>query len=164
MQQYSIPEILRVPIHVNAELYWWRFIIFFVFQSLCLQAKLLSLENMTIVDYLSKAPEPPSEKLVRNAVQLLQVFQFYFELFKKLWFFNVDFWHFQTIDALDVNEDLTDLGLHICDLPLEPQLAKMLVVGVVLKCLDPVLTIVAALSYRDPCKRLNEIHEGWPKT
>ena len=36
------------------------------------------------------------------------------------------------------------------DLPVEPRLGKMLMYGCVLKCLDPILTIVCCLAYRDP--------------
>lgn len=58
----------------------------------------------------------------------------------------------QTIDALDNWEDLTELGHHLVDLPVKPRLGKMVLHSVVLKCLDPILTIVCALAYRDPCK------------
>lgn len=36
------------------------------------------------------------------------------------------------------------------DLPVEPRLGKMLMYGCVLKCLDPILTIVCCLAYKDP--------------
>lgn len=35
-------------------------------------------------------------------------------------------------------------------LPMEPKLGKMLIFGVIFNCLDPILTIVAGLSVRDP--------------
>lgn len=35
-------------------------------------------------------------------------------------------------------------------LPVEPKLGKMLLVGAIFNCLDPVLTIVSGLSVRDP--------------
>ncbi|NWI94243.1 YTDC2 helicase, partial [Pitta sordida] len=55
----------------------------------------------------------------------------------------------QTIDAMDAGEDLTELGYHLPELPVEPHLGKMVLCGVVLKCLDPVLTIACALACRD---------------
>lgn len=58
----------------------------------------------------------------------------------------------QQIDALDHFEDLTEIGYHLADLPLEPRLGKVVLYSIVLKCLDPVLTIVCALAYKDPCK------------
>lgn len=51
---------------------------------------------------------------------------------------------------MDQNEDLTYLGHHLADLPMEPHLGKMVLCAVVLKCLDPVLTIACTLGYRDP--------------
>jgi len=33
---------------------------------------------------------------------------------------------------------------------MEPKLGKMLIFGVIFNCLDPILTIVAGLSVRDP--------------
>lgn len=35
-------------------------------------------------------------------------------------------------------------------LPVEPKLGKMLILGAIFICLDPVMTIVAGLSVRDP--------------
>nr|CAD7411820.1 unnamed protein product [Timema poppensis] len=96
-------------------------------QELCLHTKLLAPPNTPIADFLAKAIEPPSFVITRNAVQLLK-----------------------TMDALDAWEDLTELGHHLVDLPVEPRLGKMVLYSVVLKCLDPVLTIVCCLSYRDP--------------
>ena len=50
------------------------------------------------------------------------------------------------MEALNTLEDLTELGNHLLDLPVEPQYGKMLLYAINLKCLDPVLTIVACLS------------------
>lgn len=35
-------------------------------------------------------------------------------------------------------------------LPVEPKLGKMLLLGAILNCLDPILTVVSGLSVRDP--------------
>ena len=35
-------------------------------------------------------------------------------------------------------------------LPVEPKLGKMLIFGAIFNCLDPILTVVAGLSVRDP--------------
>ncbi|RXN23652.1 putative ATP-dependent RNA helicase YTHDC2 isoform X1 [Labeo rohita] len=56
----------------------------------------------------------------------------------------------QTIDAMDPWENLTELGYHLADLPVEPHLGKMVLCAVVLKCLDPILTIACTLAHRDP--------------
>ncbi|KAJ7399957.1 putative ATP-dependent RNA helicase YTHDC2 [Pitangus sulphuratus] len=52
--------------------------------------------------------------------------------------------------AMDPWEDLTELGYHLTELPVEPHLGKMVLCAIALKCLDPVLTIACALAYRDP--------------
>ncbi|XP_015112250.1 3'-5' RNA helicase YTHDC2 [Diachasma alloeum] len=96
-------------------------------QELCLFTKHLAPGNTPIAEYLDRALEPPSNIVTRNAVQLLK-----------------------SIDALDAWEDLTELGTHLLDLPVEPRLGKMLLYAVVLKCLDPILTIVCSLAYKDP--------------
>ncbi|XP_053330262.1 3'-5' RNA helicase YTHDC2 [Spea bombifrons] len=95
--------------------------------ELCLHTKLLAPINCPIADFLMKAPEPPPALIVRNAVQMLK-----------------------TIDAMDTWEDLTELGYHLADLPVEPHLGKMVLCAVVLKCLDPILTIACTLAHRDP--------------
>ncbi|XP_044030649.1 3'-5' RNA helicase YTHDC2 isoform X2 [Siniperca chuatsi] len=96
-------------------------------QELCLQTKLLAPSSCPVAEFLSKAPQPPPAHAIRNAVQMLK-----------------------TIDAMDQYEDLTDLGYHLADLPVEPHLGKMVLCAVVLKCLDPILTIACTLAYRDP--------------
>ncbi|XP_056289320.1 3'-5' RNA helicase YTHDC2 isoform X2 [Pseudoliparis swirei] len=96
-------------------------------QELCLQTKLLAPSSCPVAEFLSKAPQPPAAHAIKNAVQMLK-----------------------TIDAMDQSEDLTDLGYHLADLPVEPHLGKMVLCAVVLKCLDPILTIACTLAYRDP--------------
>uniref|UniRef100_A0A8C5ETV0 3'-5' RNA helicase YTHDC2-like n=1 Tax=Gouania willdenowi TaxID=441366 RepID=A0A8C5ETV0_GOUWI len=96
-------------------------------QELCLQTKLLASSFCSVTEFLSKTPEPPLEQAVSSALHRLKI-----------------------IGAMDQNEDLTDLGFHLVDLPLVPQLGKMVLSAVVLKCLDPILTIACMLAHRDP--------------
>ncbi|XP_053612079.1 3'-5' RNA helicase YTHDC2-like [Plodia interpunctella] len=96
-------------------------------QELCLHTKLLAPANTPIADFLSKALEPPSFLAVRNAVSLLK-----------------------TIGALTPMEDLTEIGQHLLDLTVEPKLGKMLLYACVMKCLDPILTIVCSLANKEP--------------
>lgn len=86
---------------------------------------MLAPKETKIADFLARAIEAPSAMAVNSAIK-----------------------HLQEIDALDENEDLTFLGQHLVDLPVEPRLAKMLLYSVIFKCIDPMLTIVAFLSYR----------------
>lgn len=55
-------------------------------------------------------------------------------------------------ENLPKEPELTELGQVLAHLPLEPQLARLLLFGVALKCLNPIVTLVAAISHRDPCE------------
>ncbi|GMH22995.1 hypothetical protein Nepgr_024838 [Nepenthes gracilis] len=94
-------------------------------QELCLYIK--SLQLGAIGSFLAKALQPPDPLSVQNAIELLK-----------------------TIGALDDQEKLTPLGQHLCVLPLDPNIGKMLLMGSIFQCLDPALTIAAALAHRDP--------------
>lgn len=94
-------------------------------QSLCLQIKSLKLGSIS--EFLSRALQSPELLAVQNAIEYLKV-----------------------IGALDENENLTVLGRYLTMLPMEPKFGKMLVLGAIFYCLDPILTIVAGLSVRDP--------------
>ncbi len=45
-------------------------------------------------------------------------------------------------------ERLTLLGRHLAALPLPPRVGKLLLYGVLFRCLDPVLTIACAMAFR----------------
>ncbi|KAK9921475.1 hypothetical protein M0R45_029984 [Rubus argutus] len=94
-------------------------------QELCLHIK--SLQLGAVGSFLAKALQPPDSLAVQNAIELLK-----------------------TIGALDDMEELTPLGRHLCTLPLDPNIGKMLVMGSIFQCLNPALTIAAALAHRDP--------------
>ncbi|KAA8532625.1 hypothetical protein F0562_032559 [Nyssa sinensis] len=94
-------------------------------QSLCLQIKSLKLGSIS--EFLSRALQSPEILAVQNAIEYLKI-----------------------IGALDEKENLTVLGRHLTILPVEPKLGKMLILGAIFNCLDPILTVVAGLSVRDP--------------
>ncbi|KAL0657662.1 hypothetical protein Bca4012_078247 [Brassica carinata] len=94
-------------------------------QSLCLQIK--SLNFGTISEFLSRALQSPELLAVQKAIEYLKI-----------------------IGALDETEQLTALGRYLAKLPMEPKLGKMLILGAILGCLDPILTVAAGLSVRDP--------------
>jgi ATP-dependent RNA helicase DHX36 len=77
--------------------------------------------------FLSQAMDPPEPSAVTNATHRLQA-----------------------IGALDANETLTPLGGHLANLPVDPGIGRLLIMGAVFDCLDAVLTIAASLSYRNP--------------
>ena len=76
---------------------------------------------------LSKMPTPPSAAAVDAAVAALTMLQ-----------------------ALDAGENLTPLGQHLAHMPVDARVGKMLLLGVMLRCLDPILSIAAALAGRSP--------------
>ncbi len=45
-------------------------------------------------------------------------------------------------------EAITRLGRHLAALPLPPAAGKLLLYGLLFKCLDPLLTIACGLAYR----------------
>lgn len=49
-----------------------------------------------------------------------------------------------------ITSAITFKGMHLALLPVEPQIGKALVFGCLLGCLEPVLTIAALLSQRNP--------------
>lgn len=80
--------------------------------------------------FLMQAPQPPPADAVNLAVRSL----------KEVGIVNV----------FADEESLTILGQHVARIPVNVRLAKMLIFGAVFKCLDPILTIVGALSVKSP--------------
>lgn len=54
------------------------------------------------------------------------------------------------MNALDENEQLTPLGFHLAKLPLDPQIGKMILMAAIFGCVDPIMSIAACLSFKDP--------------
>lgn len=95
-------------------------------EQLCLRIKVLGLGG--IREFLSGALEPPSDDAIDHTIKALQV-----------------------LGALEHDqEELTPLGHHLAYLPVDARIGKMMIYGSVFRCLDPVLTIAASLSYRSP--------------
>lgn len=84
--------------------------------------------NTSITDLIARAPESPAFLQLRNSINYLK-----------------------SIEALDTWEDMTDLGIHMINLPIELKYAKMILYSIVLKCLSPILIIVSILSIGEPC-------------
>ena len=83
--------------------------------------------------FLAELMDPPSEVLVTSTVQYLK-----------------------DIGAFDPAENLTVLGLRMSEMPVEPQLAKILLIGSVLGCLEPLAEIVSAISNKSPIMPMRE--------
>ena len=56
----------------------------------------------------------------------------------------------QQMGAITPSLSLTSLGHHLALLPVEPTIGKFILYGSIFSCLDPVLTIAACFSHKDP--------------
>ncbi|KAI8139726.1 P-loop containing nucleoside triphosphate hydrolase protein [Fennellomyces sp. T-0311] len=99
-------------------------------EELCLRIKVCELGP--IKEVLDSALDAPSGDLVNNAIETLQ-----------------------EVQALSTDEaqTLTPLGAHLANLPVDVHIGKMILFGALFRCLDPVLTIAAALSFKSPFVR-----------
>ncbi|KAL6729416.1 hypothetical protein Aduo_000470 [Ancylostoma duodenale] len=112
--------------------------------DVCLHAKMFAPENMTVKQFLQMAPEPPVADAVDKSMDFLeQLGALYSEA-------STSDTELTIQSSPNTEPQLTDLGRLVAQLPLDPQLARLLLFGVVLRCLNPVVTLVAALSHRDP--------------
>ncbi|KAI1318582.1 ATP-dependent RNA helicase dhx29 [Mortierella claussenii] len=94
-------------------------------EELCLMIKMCQLGE--IAEVLGSALDAPPIKAIENAIQALQ-----------------------DVRALTKAEELTPLGIHLCNLPVDVHIGKMILFGSIFKCLDPILTIAAMLSFKSP--------------
>ncbi|POS84889.1 hypothetical protein EPUL_003824 [Erysiphe pulchra] len=94
-------------------------------QDVCLSAKGQTLQY-SIQEFLADAIEKPSPQAVDAAIKdLIQ------------------------LGALTQDEEITPLGRLLHSLPVDPDLGKMVVLGVIFRCLDPLLILAAAESEKD---------------
>ncbi|KAJ2351983.1 hypothetical protein GGH92_001527, partial [Coemansia sp. RSA 2673] len=89
--------------------------------SLCLQTKAHGVRDT--MRFLMMSLDPPPQSAVAHAIVELQ-----------------------EAGALDDEEQLTPIGKHLCNLPVDLHVGKLLIAGALLGCLDYALTIAAALS------------------
>ncbi|KAL9542861.1 hypothetical protein PS6_009585 [Mucor atramentarius] len=99
-------------------------------EELCLRIKVCRLG--AIRDVLSAALDAPTNKMINNAILTLQEVQAL---------------------STDGKETLTPLGSHLANLPVDVHIGKMILFGAIFRCLDPILTIAAALSFKSPFVR-----------
>lgn len=96
--------------------------------DLALRIKIMKVKiGTSIEDVLSRAMDPPSSINIQRAVSALV-----------------------EVRALTPSEEITPLGRLLSKLPTDVHLGKFLLTSVVLRCLDPALTIAAALSSKSP--------------
>lgn len=97
----------------------------------CLKAKMFA-GNSTITNFLQRALEPPADERIIHNIQ-----------------------HLQKNGALDMDENVTPLGAHLTRMPVDCEYGKMLLYAILLRCIDPVVTIVSILSAKEPFQLTN---------
>eukprot|EP01098_Paradermamoeba_levis_P009357 TRINITY_DN388_c1_g1_i1.p2 TRINITY_DN388_c1_g1~~TRINITY_DN388_c1_g1_i1.p2 ORF type:complete len:652 (+),score=191.73 TRINITY_DN388_c1_g1_i1:2196-4151(+) len=95
-------------------------------QELVLQIKVMKFPGRAS-DFLGKAIQPPSRGNIHEAVELLR-----------------------KLGAVDSDESLTILGNYLAKMPTDPKIGKMILFGLLFRCLDSALTIAGCIGYRDP--------------
>ncbi|ORX97986.1 P-loop containing nucleoside triphosphate hydrolase protein [Basidiobolus meristosporus CBS 931.73] len=98
-------------------------------EELCLRVKIYEFGD--IVEFLQMAIDPPSKVAILNAVSVLE----------------------EVGALLPESNELTTLGIHLSHLPVSVHIGKMMLYGAIFKCLDPILTIAASLSFKSPFNR-----------
>ncbi|KAI0132711.1 P-loop containing nucleoside triphosphate hydrolase protein [Xylariales sp. AK1849] len=94
-------------------------------QTTCLSIK-ASVRGIDVAEFLAAAIEPPSPASIAQAIKQL-----------------ID------MGALTHEQNFTALGKLLSSLPVHPALGKMMVLGVVFRCLDPIMIIGAAAEERN---------------
>ncbi|ETS63820.1 hypothetical protein PaG_02139 [Moesziomyces aphidis] len=97
-------------------------------QDLALKLKIMKIKIGDSIEHaLSQALDPPSAANVQRAIAALV-----------------------EVKALTSGEEITHLGRHLSKMPLDVHMGKFLLVATLFKCLDPALTIAAALNSKSP--------------
>lgn len=118
--------------------------------DLCLNAKMFAPQNIGVRRFLDYAPEPPLAEAIDRSLEFLEQLGALFNYEKLLEPPSSVVDSFQKNTSQQSDPKLTNLGRLIANLPLDPQLARLLLFGVAMKVLYPVITLVAALAHRDP--------------
>ncbi|CAK9812236.1 ATP-dependent DNA/RNA helicase DHX36 [Anthophora quadrimaculata] len=95
----------------------------------CLEEIILQIKMLQLGDsktFLSSVIDPPNLKAIDVSLELLR-----------------------NLNALDNDENLTPLGYHLAQLPLDPRTGKMIIWGALFSCVQPVFAIAASLSFKD---------------
>ena len=92
--------------------------------DLCLQSRSLLRNEVSIGEFFAELPTPPAAAEIDHSVATLKL-----------------------AGALERNEQLSDLGVHLLEYGIDPLWAKAVIYSVVFKCMDPVLTIASCASY-----------------
>ncbi|XP_037271570.2 ATP-dependent DNA/RNA helicase DHX36 isoform X1 [Rhipicephalus microplus] len=92
-------------------------------------------------DVLSLVPDPPSSEMMTKAIKDLQ-----------------------DMGLMNDSAELTDLGHHVCQFATTPQLAKAVIYGALLGCLDSVVSTVSLLAEASNLFAIRRTAEGASRT
>lgn len=116
-------------------------------QGICLAVKAQQFKD-PVRDFLASAIEPPSPVSVQIAIDELK-----------------------TLEAITADEQLTPLGRLLSKMPVHPSLGKMIVLGIIFRCLDPIILLGAAseersifarpLGEREQANRARKVFSGY---
>ncbi|XP_066597758.1 ATP-dependent DNA/RNA helicase DHX36 [Prorops nasuta] len=93
-------------------------------ENVILQIKILQLGKAK--PFLAEMMDPPNPKSIDLSIDLLQA-----------------------LSALDSEEQLTPLGYHLAQLPLDPRTGKMIIWAAMFSCIQPIFAIAASLTFKD---------------
>lgn len=93
-------------------------------QEICLAVKAQAFRS-PVREFLAAAIEPPSPEAVDSTLRELEA-----------------------LDAITPEEEITSLGRLLASLPVHPSLGKMIVMGVIFRCLDPMVVLGATHAER----------------
>ncbi|XP_023247427.1 ATP-dependent RNA helicase DHX36 isoform X2 [Copidosoma floridanum] len=93
-------------------------------EEVILQVKILQIGKAH--KFLSSVMDPPNPEAIELSINLLR-----------------------QLNALDERENLTPLGYHLAQLPLDPRTGKMILWAAMFSCIDPIFSIAASLSFKD---------------
>ena len=94
--------------------------------SVVLNLKKLGIDDLVHFDFI----DPPAPETMMRALEMLNY-----------------------LGAIDDEGNLTELGSNMNQLPLEPELSKMVLSGVKYKCINEILTIASLMSVQNPFLR-----------
>lgn len=123
---YTVPEMLRLSL-----------------EDIILQVLALDLGDP--YDFLALAISPPERKSIKNALLFLDNLNAVNveETFKKPQLIGGG-------NDSSYNSVITPLGYHLASLPLSPRIGKLIIYGLVLGCINPILSIAAIVSAKSP--------------
>uniref|UniRef100_A0A8C6V6M1 Putative ATP-dependent RNA helicase DHX57 n=1 Tax=Naja naja TaxID=35670 RepID=A0A8C6V6M1_NAJNA len=97
-------------------------------EQLCLRIKILEMfSTRKLQSVLSQLIEPPTAESINASKKRLQ-----------------------DVGALTSEEKLTPLGHHLASLPVDVRIGKLMLLGIIFRCLDPALTIAASRAHKSP--------------